>query len=150
MELFVDTSALAKYYYPEPGSEDVEALLLEAERVFVSRLCIVEMASALAKKRPVREIGKDAETRIWNAFQDDLRSEILDLVPLDEDIVSRAAALIRDLGAHEGLRALDALQLASAMNHRGALFLSADQRLSRIAALVGLSVLSPPQDDAGK
>jgi len=31
MELFVDTSALVKYYYPERGSGDVEALLLAAD-----------------------------------------------------------------------------------------------------------------------
>lgn len=143
MELFVDTSALVKFYYPEAGSEAVEALLLAAERVFVSRLSVVEMASALARKLRSSAIGKDAETRIWNAFQDDLRSGSVKLIHLDEELISRAATLIRDLGAPEGLRTLDALQLASAMNQRGALFLSADRRLARIAVLVGLGIPPP-------
>jgi predicted nucleic acid-binding protein len=143
MELFIDTSALVKFYYPEPGSEDVEALLLAAERVFVSRLSIVEMASALAKKLRSSAIGKDDETRIWNAFQDDLRSGSVKLIHLDEELIARATTLIRDLGAPEGLRTLDALQLASAMNQRGTLFLSADRRLARIAVLVGLGIPPP-------
>jgi predicted nucleic acid-binding protein len=138
MELFVDTSALVKFYYPEDGSEDVETLLLAAERVFVSRLCMVEMASALARKQRDGMIDKGTETRIWNAFQDDLRSAKVATLPLDEEVTDRAAALVRDLGAQEGLRTLDALQLAAAMNHRQAVFLSADQRLTKIAALVGL------------
>jgi len=142
MDLFVDTSALTKFYYPEPESEDVEALLLAAERVFVSRLSIVEMASALAKKQRSREIGKNDKTRIWNAFQDDLGSENFKMLSIDDVVFGRAAALIRDLGAREGLRTLDALQLAAAMTRRGALFLSADRRLAKIAALVGLGM--PP------
>jgi len=142
MELFVDTSALVKYYYPERGSEEVEVLLLAAERVFVSRLSIVEMASALAKKQRGGMIGEQAERRIWNAFQSDLRSDRVASVPLDEGLAAHASALVRDLGAREGLRTLDALQLAAAMTRRQALFLSADQRLTKIAALIGLG--TPP------
>lgn len=143
MELFVDTSSLVKFYYPERGSEGVEALLLAATRVFVSRLSIVEMASALAKKRRDRTIGMDVETLIWNAFQDDLRSEKMESVPLDEELVARAATLVRAFGTNEGLRTLDALQLAAALNRRRALFLTADQRLRRIAALAGLGISTP-------
>jgi len=142
MELFVDTSALVKFYYPERGSEDVETLLLAAERVFVSRLSIVEMASALAKKHRSGMIGDKTETRIWNAFQSDLRSDRVASVPLDDGLVDHASSLVRELGAREGLRSLDALQLAAAMTRRRALFLSADRRLTKIAALVGLS--TPP------
>jgi len=61
---------------------------------------------------------------------------------MDLFVDTGAAALIRDLGAREGLRTLDALQLAAAMTRRGALFLSADQRLTKIAALVALGI--PP------
>lgn len=150
MELFVDTSALAIFYYPEPGSEEVEALLLAAERVFVSRLSIVEMASALAKKLRSRAIGKDDETRIWNAFQDDLRSGSVELIHIDEELIARAVTLVRDLGAREGLRTLDALQLASALNQPGALFLSADRRLTKTAALVGLGIPELPAFRDGK
>ena len=48
--LFVDTSALVKYYYHEDDSERVEELLLGAERIYVFSLTIVEMASAFWKK----------------------------------------------------------------------------------------------------
>ena len=142
MEFFVDTSALVKFYYPEAGSEAVESLLLSAEKVVISSLSPVEVASSLARRQRERLLDKGAETRLWNAFQDDLRSDKIEVLTLDDEVTARAATLVRDLGSQEGLRALDALQLAAAMTRRRATFLSADQRLSKIAAIVGLRVKS--------
>ena len=48
--LYVDTSALVKFYYPEQGSDGVEEALLGADRVYISQLTIVEMASVLMQK----------------------------------------------------------------------------------------------------
>lgn len=43
--LYVDTSALVKFYYPEADSKKIEGLILKAPRIIVSNLSIVEMAS---------------------------------------------------------------------------------------------------------
>ncbi|BCB95104.1 hypothetical protein JZK55_00260 [Dissulfurispira thermophila] len=48
--LFVDTSSLVKFYYPEPDSDRIETLLLGAEHIYITNLTIVEIASALARK----------------------------------------------------------------------------------------------------
>lgn len=58
MELFVDTSALVKFYYPESGSEDVEAQLLAAERVIVSRLSVVSIRRSAPLKD--RDFGRSS------------------------------------------------------------------------------------------
>ena len=49
MILCLDTSAFAKLYVREPGSNEVLALIDQAELVGSSLLTRVEMASALAK-----------------------------------------------------------------------------------------------------
>ena len=50
MSLFFDTSALAKLYHQEVGSEIVDVLLSPPQTAFVSRLGITEMHSVLAAK----------------------------------------------------------------------------------------------------
>ena len=53
MKLFLDTSAFAKRYVAEPGSEKVMALCQEADALFVSVICLPELISTLC--RLVRE-----------------------------------------------------------------------------------------------
>ncbi|MGA3026110.1 MAG: type II toxin-antitoxin system VapC family toxin [Bryobacteraceae bacterium] len=48
---FLDTSALAKLYHREPGSDVMERILSQSgNRCLISRLSIVEMESVLAIK----------------------------------------------------------------------------------------------------
>jgi len=72
--IFVDTSSLVKYYYPENDSDRIETLLLKTRRIFISNLSVVEMASALMKKVRMGEMTKKDELSVWNVFLDDLQS----------------------------------------------------------------------------
>ena len=47
MKLFLDTSALAKRYIAEQGSDGVLRLCREAEQLAVSVICLPEMISTL-------------------------------------------------------------------------------------------------------
>lgn len=47
--LFVDTSSLFKFYYPEPDSEAVEERLLMSNRVVVAEITRVEFVSVAAR-----------------------------------------------------------------------------------------------------
>lgn len=132
-ELFVDTSSLVKYYYPEPDSDKTEAAILKADRIYISRLSLVEMASALSKKVRARELTKQAEASVWNTFLEDLHATKMELVDLHDRHYARASEIIREFGTKEGIRTLDSLQLAAALGLPEALFLSADSVLSRVA-----------------
>lgn len=136
--LFVDTSALVKFYYPETGSDRVESLLLEAECVYLSQLAAVEMASALSKKVRMGDLSKQRERVLWKAFLDDLDTDKIALVSLEDQHYIRAADLIREFGGRYGIKTLDALQLALAHSLRHSLFLSADKNLARIASRMGI------------
>lgn len=141
--LFVDTSSLVKFYYPEPDSDAVEAGLLGAERVFLSELTRVEFASAVARKVRAGEIGKTEFARLTAAFDEDCLALRFSLVALGEQIVNEARSLIDRLGLDYALRTLDALQLASAMRAGANRFLCHDERLAQAAALIGFNVISP-------
>lgn len=138
--IFVDTSALVKYYYPEEGSERVESILLKAEGVYLCQVATTEFASALMKKIRTGKLEMEAQVLIWNAFLDDLSSKQMQIITLDERHYQKAAEIIRGYGQKEGIKTLDSLQLVAAFDVYDAKFLSADNFLSDFASRMGFNV----------
>ncbi len=138
--LFVDTSALVKYYYPEAGSERVESILLKARQVYLCQIAVTEFASALMKKMRTGTLEKEKQVVVWNVFLDDLNTGQMELISLDERHYLKAADIIRDYGRKESIRTLDSLQLVAALDVPDTKFIAADKFLSRIATKVGLNV----------
>lgn len=138
--LFMDTSALVKYYYPEAGSERVEAILLKARQVYLCQIAVTEFASALMKKMRTGTLEKEKQVVVWNVFLDDLNTGQMELISLDERHYLKAADIIRNYGQKESIRTLDSLQLVAALDVPDTKFIAADKFLSRIATKVGLNV----------
>jgi uncharacterized protein len=146
---FVDTSALAKLYHKEAGSEYMDRILGEpGARSLISRLSIVEMESVLAIKVRTGEIDQRDVEMARRCLRADLtQRRLLIGPPIRTDHYQTARALLVRYGAAEGLRTLDALQLAVALDlHQIGLIstiVAADQRLCRVAALAGCSAVNP-------
>jgi predicted nucleic acid-binding protein len=138
--VFVDTSALVKYYYPEMGSEQVELQIVNADKVYLCQLTPTEFASALMKKVRDKTLDPDRQEAIWSVFLDDLSSLQVELVPLTQRHFAKATQMIRSYGHKEGIRTLDSLQLVTALEVEKAKFLSADKSLAALAVKIGLSV----------
>ena len=136
--VYVDTSALVKFYYPEKDSDRIDALLLRSERVFVSRLAVVEFAAALGKKVRMGELKPGEETILWEAFQDDIQGAAMELVDLDERHFTKAAGYIRQFGGRCRIKTLDALHLAQAHDLRDCSLLCTDETMLRVAGRLGI------------
>jgi predicted nucleic acid-binding protein len=143
MKLFVDKSALVKYYYPETDSGVIERILLQAERVYLCELSLVEFASALMKKIRMNQLQQQEQQLIWEAFISDLQAANIELISLFQDDFRTAADLILKHGENHSLRTHDSLQLAAALKVEDAGFLSSDGDLIEIADTIGLSVTVP-------
>ncbi len=141
LSVYVDTSSLVKFYYPEAESDRVESVLIKADRIYISYLTIVEMASALSKKVRMRELKKNMEIVVWNSFQDDLQTAKIDIVLIEERHYVKAADFIRELGARDGIKTLDAIHLSVAHSLHNAQFLCSDKVLSAVAAKIGIKVI---------
>lgn len=139
--IYADTSSLVKFYYPEADSEMIEVLLLKADRIFISHLTVTEMASALSKKVRMGDLKKDKETVLWNTFLDDMQTEKIELIPLDERHYLKAADFIREFGGRHGLKTLDALHLSIAHGLHATKFLCSDITLSQVAATIGIKLV---------
>ncbi|HLF86759.1 MAG TPA: type II toxin-antitoxin system VapC family toxin [Nitrospiria bacterium] len=139
--IFIDTSSLVKFYYPEVDSNKVESLLLESDLIYISYLTVVEMASALQKKVRIGDLKKHMCTVIWNTFMDDLDAEKIELIPIADRYYFKAADLIKEYGGRYGIKTLDSLQLSVASSLHDPMFLCSDKRLNKVASLIGINLV---------
>jgi predicted nucleic acid-binding protein len=145
---FFDTSALAKAFRQEIGTERVMALLAEpASRFLISSLTVVEFQSVFAQKVRGGLLTPEEYQLLRRKFGGEIRAKRLTVKGLFRRHQRAAEKLIATHAPTKRLRTLDALQLAMALELRfaGAInhFVVADVPLAAVAALEGLSVINP-------
>ena len=59
LNVFLDSSALAKRYIEEKGSDRVEAILSSASVLAISVICVPEIVSALCRRRRERKLSTE-------------------------------------------------------------------------------------------
>ncbi len=109
MIVYLDASALVKRYIAEVGSQEVEALIGEAQAIGTAVISRAEVAAALAKAARIGLVTRAAGTKALQAFNTDW--EHLVRLQLSEPLAARAAALAWE----HGLRGYDSVHLASAL-----------------------------------
>lgn len=142
MAIFIDSSALAKRYLSEVGSEWVERRLQTDEAVVLARTTAVEVTAAVAR----RMAGPDELAWVLAQVREDCRETLI--VDLDQAVADHAMAL----AARHRLRGYDSIQLASAVAARRMLaargvteftFVSADRELNAAACAEWFVVEDP-------
>lgn len=136
---YVDTSALVKWYLEEPLSSVFEAYIAERSGICISRLTVVELRCALARRKRGKEINQRYETAAMSTFDADVRRGYLQVLPLADTRFAEARKLIDQL-ADLPLRTLDALHLATAKAHRCRHFATADKAQADAARELGFTV----------
>ena len=147
--LFFDTSGLAKRYITETGSVWVNHACAPASgnRVVIAEITIVEIASAIVRReRGASLTSADAQAAL-RQFDVDLTN-----IYFVSDVTSARLTEARRLAETYGLRALDAIQLAVAVNLNGEqlaarlptiTLVSADTELLDAARTEGLAIENP-------
>ena len=145
---FADSSALVKLYASEAGAASVRAL----DAISASELARVEVPAAFWRKHRIGEISAPDAAVLVAAFEADWfgtdeGDPRFAAVAVTGSVLDDAARLV----ARHGLRAYDAVQLASACATRDAieedlLFAAFDKRLCEAAATEGFGLL---HDDLG-
>ncbi len=144
--LFLDSSAIVKYYYSEEGSTWVRSTVNSKTNVCViSQIAVVEVAAAFAQIQRNTPMGKKRMTEMYEHFRGDLRQGIFLARALDENVLTLAA----DLALRQALKGYDAVQVASALlvksliQDTSLVFISGDQQMLRAARLEGLATDDP-------
>ncbi len=135
MKIFLDTSALAKRYVAETGSEKLLSLCAAADEFVVSVICLPELISTLS--RLVRE--KKLSIAEYRKLKSRATADLADahVYQLDAGVLVAATSLLE---AHP-LRPMDALHVACALVAAPDKFVSADARQLNAARKAGLQVV---------
>jgi predicted nucleic acid-binding protein len=137
--LYLDTSALAKLYFPEADSEAMDRALRGRRDLTVSDLAVTELVSALARRRREQRLRADVAAQLSAAMLADLESGMFRRVDLAPAAHRAAERLL--LSVPVPLRVADALHLALAMTAGVAAIVTFDRRLAEAARSLGLSAL---------
>ena len=133
MNVVFDSSAFAKRYIAEPGSEQVDAILQSAAQLGLAALCVPEIVSAL--NRRVREgvLPQGGYEQAKAQLAADVGDAIV--LQLTPEVVATAVTLLEN----NILRAMDALHVAGALVWQADLFVTADRRQFAAAQQAGLN-----------
>ena len=135
MNVFVDSSALAKRYIADEQSSDMDEILEGATNLAVSILCLTEIISALCRRRREHFLRAAEYASAKNALEADLSDAAI--IQITDDVLIQS---VRLLESHP-LRSSDAIQVSSALVWRADRFVSADSRQCAAAKATGLNVV---------
>jgi uncharacterized protein len=139
--VYVDTSALLKRYITEADSDEFDAFFMARTPLSISRLTLVEMRCALARRRRNGEITATLEIQAMDEVRIDIQDGALDVHPINDDQVVQALHLIETVSPLP-LRTLDALHLSVALRLSAGDFATADKNQAAAAQALGLSVFT--------
>ncbi len=135
MRIFFDSSAFAKRYIEEPGSDQVEDLCAQATLLGVSSICLPEIISGLCR------LSRDS---ILTKNQYEVTKESL-LKDFEDIMVCNITPAVIGQTIHiletNTLRTLDALHIGCALEWKAEVFVSSDLRQISAAKKSGLKVV---------
>jgi uncharacterized protein len=134
LKVFFDSSALLKRYIHESGSDKVLRLGFEAREICLSAICYPEVVSGLRRIRVERKIPPEVYDLLKSDFGSDLEQAEVEAV--GPDVIRESAHCVE----RTGLKASDAIHVATALRCGVDLFVTGDSRQAKGAREVGLKV----------
>jgi len=136
-EVYVDTSALAKWYVHEAFSQEFEQFINAVGQGVIARLAVVEFRCLLARRRRGGTISGTAERAAFRDFEGDVKDGYWRIEPVHDAHLVGALGLLEDL-ASAPLRTLDAIHLAVARATKAKLLATADRTMAEAAAALNI------------
>ena len=134
MKTFFDSSAFAKRYVEEIGSQLVDDICLNAKEVSLSVICAPEIISALNRRVREKSLSLQDYFTIKQHLSDDIRDAVI--VNLLPEVIATSTKLLEA----SPLRAMDALHVACALVWDAELFVSSDKQQITAAKKAGLKI----------
>ena len=134
MRIFFDSSAFAKRYVSEEGTDAVVQWCDRAAEIALSGIALPELISAFCRLRRESKISEAQYQQLKDSLLADIEdAAICDLTPIV--LAHSIASLERNT-----LRGMNAIHIGSAVAMQADLFVSADARQCAAAAAAGLQV----------
>ena len=133
MKAYLDSSAFAKRFIEERGSDTVESICARATELGLSVLCVPEIISALTRRLRERMLTPAQYNQAKQRLLEDVRDA--DIITLTPPVIGSAITVIEA----SPVRAVDALHVACALEWGAELFASSDKQQLGAAKRAGLN-----------
>lgn len=135
MRIFFDSSAFAKRYIEEPGSDKVEDLCAQATLLGVSSICLPEVISGLCRLSRDSILTKNQ----YEVTKESLLKDFEDIMVcnINPAVIGQTIHILET----NTLRTLDALHIGCALEWKAEIFVSSDLRQISASKKMGLKVV---------
>lgn len=133
MKTFLDSSAFAKRFVDEKGSDKVEDVCAQASELALSTICVPEIISALNRRAREGALTKDQYAEAKRCLINDVRDA--NIINLTVPVIGSSITVLES----SPIRAMDALHIACALEWRAQLFVSSDKKQLTAAKRAGLT-----------
>ena len=132
MKIFMDSSAFAKRYIDEAGSDEIEKICSAASQIGLSIICLPEIMSAFNRRLRENSISESQ----YKQAKKTLIKEVMDTatINLSQSIITTTT----DLLENNRLRVADALHVSCALSWPSDLFVSSEKKQISAAKKSGL------------
>ena len=135
MRIFFDSSAFAKRYIEESGSEKVENLSAQATMLGVSSICLPEIISGLYRLRRDAILTRSEYEMAKEALLKDF--EDISVCNITPAVIGQTIHILET----DTLRTSDAIHIGCALEWEAEVFVSSDLRQISAAKKTGLKVV---------
>ena len=137
---YIDTSALAKWYLPEVGSESFADWMQHQDETCISSLTTTEFRCLLARRQRMHLLTSVQVQEIYAKFQQDCQDGHLLHYAVSDQHVLNAKLMIESL-PDIALRTLDALHLSIAHEISVSVLATADKIMAQAARELAMEVV---------
>jgi predicted nucleic acid-binding protein len=138
LTIYADSSFLVSSYVDDGHSAEADRRMSGVPAVWVTPLNRTELANAIHQYVFRGKLSALEAQQAWNGFQKDCRSKVWIPAALPERIWETSIMLAEMHGATLGVRTLDSLHVACALELKADRFWTFDERQARLAEAVGL------------
>lgn len=138
MTICADTSFFVSYYLQDVHSPDADRRMKTGPSLWVTPLNRTEFAHAVHQYVFRAAITLVQSKLVWRDFDDDCSNGVWKEIDLPENIWERSIDLARRHGPALGVRTLDSLHVACAMELKARRFWTFDERQAKLAKELGL------------
>lgn len=138
MIVYVDSSFLVAAYVRDAQSAEVLRRLSAKPRISITPFNRSELANAIYRQAFLGRIALSDAQLAWNSFEVDSRAGIWEYRDFASQTWETCIVLARRHGPMLGIRTLDSLHVACALELKAQKFWTFDDRQARLAEAVGL------------
>jgi predicted nucleic acid-binding protein len=138
LSTYVDTSFFVSLYISDRHSAEAQRRMIANPEIWLTPLHHAEYVHAIEQHVFRKDMSSNDSAVLHNRFRKHAESGVWTEVPFPELAYSRCSELARQFTAKLGMRTLDTLHVASALELRVSRFWTFDQRQEALARAVGL------------